>query len=104
MNDDRAYKTWDNNPKEDNLEDGAIDLECLEEKKIASGPKTLIVLRIRMSPPSSAIVDRIPTTSTLASLPPQLCGGFVAYGGAHPSVLIPTSTVRSQEKILDVVC
>lgn len=27
---DKAYKTWDNNPKEDNLEDRALVLEQLE--------------------------------------------------------------------------
>jgi hypothetical protein len=27
---DRTYVTWNNNPKEANLEDGAIVLECLE--------------------------------------------------------------------------
>ena len=27
---DRTYLTWDNNPEEANLEDGAITLECLE--------------------------------------------------------------------------
>jgi hypothetical protein len=27
---DKTYKTWDNNPKEDNLEDGVLVLEQLE--------------------------------------------------------------------------
>ena len=29
---DRSYVTWDKNPKENNLEDGALALECLEEE------------------------------------------------------------------------
>jgi hypothetical protein len=32
MKNDGTYLTWDNNPKEANLEDGAIVLECLEAK------------------------------------------------------------------------
>jgi hypothetical protein len=34
---DRTYRTWDNNPKEANLEDGDIALERLEAKLLDDG-------------------------------------------------------------------
>jgi hypothetical protein len=47
---DKAYKTWDNNPKEDNLEDGALVLEQLENALFYDDD------RGEMPPPSTAMV------------------------------------------------
>jgi hypothetical protein len=47
---DKSYKTWDNNPEEDNLEDGVLVLEQLENALIDDDD------HVEMPPPSTAMV------------------------------------------------
>jgi hypothetical protein len=96
----------DNNLKEDNLEDGAIDLWRLEAELLVDWTHD-VDRAVEMPPPSTAIVDtsRISVVAALASQPPSLHGGHVACGGALPIVpqsIPPTPIVISREKKLEV--
>jgi hypothetical protein len=98
---DRTYMTWDNNPEEANLEDGAIALECLEAELLADGTHDGDHA-VEMPPPSTTIVgtSRFPDVAALASQPPALHGGHVAHGHV-PQPLPPTPSPivpRSQGK------
>jgi hypothetical protein len=55
---DKTFKTWDNNPEEDNLEDGALVLEQLDNCLIDDDD------HVEMPPPSTAMV---PLTRTPAA-------------------------------------
>jgi hypothetical protein len=58
---DKAYNTWDNNPKEDNLEDGSLVLEQLESAIFNDDDCGEI------PPPSTTMVILIETLATWAS-------------------------------------
>jgi hypothetical protein len=71
---DKNYKTWDNNPKEDNLEDGVLVLEQLENALIDDDD------RVEMPPPSTTMV---PLTRILATAV-----------GASSSVPLPSASTQ----------
>jgi hypothetical protein len=91
---DKTYVSWDDNPEEANLEDGAIVLEHLEVELLGDH-----IYGVEM--PSASIsrfldVGALP----LASQHPALCGGHVATGRV-PRTLPSTPTPlvhRSREK------
>jgi hypothetical protein len=92
--------TWDNNPKETNLEDGTIFLERLEAELLGDHDGDHIH-GANMPPPSTS---RFPdaTIFPLSSQHPGLHGGHVVVGRV-PRTLPPTPTPllhRSQEKKL----
>jgi hypothetical protein len=60
---DKNLKSWDNNPEEDNLEDGVLLLEQLENALMDDDD------RVEMPPPSTAMVpmSRTPATTLGAS-------------------------------------
>jgi hypothetical protein len=66
---DKNLKHWDNNPEEDNLEDGVLFLEQLENALLNDDE------HVEMRPPSTAVfpVSRNPATALGASssLPPR---------------------------------
>jgi hypothetical protein len=67
---DKNLKHWDNNPEEDNLEDGVLLLEKLENALLDDDD------HVDMQPPSTAVVpvSKIPTTTRgpSSSLLPRL--------------------------------
>lgn len=69
---DRTYVTWDNNPKGNNLEDGAIVLECLEFELLGDHATKMPL------PSTKRFPDAI--TLPLASQPPSLYGSCVVFG------------------------
>ena len=74
---DRTYITWDNNPKENYLEDGALAFKCLEDELF--GYDDGDCAGVEVPPPST---DRVPDAQVLplASQPPSLRGGHVVVG------------------------
>jgi hypothetical protein len=75
-----TYMTWDSNPKDANLEDGAITLDHLKADLLADGIHDSDHA-VEMPPPSTTIVNtrRFPDVAALASQPPVLRGGRVAH-------------------------
>ena len=104
------HLTWDKNPKENNLEDGAMVLERLEDELLDDDDGDRVTAATtEMPPPSSSSVWPIPPVPFFppASQTPSSCGGRVAIRrGSRP--LPPTqdekasSAHRSQEKKLEV--
>jgi hypothetical protein len=87
MKNDRTYINWDNNTKEDNLEDEAITLEHLEIKILFYG--THVIDHLEKIPPQyTTNVDnrRVLDVTNLSSQSPLLHGGHVVDGGSHPSI------------------
>ena len=52
---DRSYGTWDNNPEEHDLEDGALALERLEDELLGDEDDHAAVAPTTMPPPSSTL-------------------------------------------------
>ena len=63
---DPTYKIWDNHPKDDNLEDGTIHLEELEEELIREEDEAAA-----MPPPPSSSSARVSSLVPLLSPPPS---------------------------------
>jgi hypothetical protein len=59
---DRSYITWDNNPEENNLEDGALVLECLEDELLGDDDHQATVVT-EMPPPRLPPASQIPSKS-----------------------------------------
>jgi len=82
---DQNLRRWDNNPKEDNLEDGVLLLEQLEGVLLDDDD------HIEMPPPSSARVpmSRIPATTVGASssAPSQSSASILHYHHAVPAMV-----------------
>lgn len=79
----RAYITWDNNPEEDNLEDGALHLEQLEAEILDDEDEAVATTSTAMPPPSTSKAQVAP------ALPPPpsaaLRGGHVPFDSGHRS-------------------
>ena len=73
---DPTYKIWDNHPEDDNLEDGTIHLEELEEELIREEDEATT-----MPPPPSNSNARVPSLVPLLSPPPST----PSRGGHVPS-------------------
>jgi hypothetical protein len=95
--------TWDNNPKETNLQDGTIVLECLEEEILGDHDGDHIPGG-DMPPPSTT---RVPDSSVLplSAQRPLSRGGHSAVDRV-PQSLPPVLALiqRSREKKLKVSC
>ena len=57
---DPTYKIWDNHPEDDNLEDGIVHLEELEEELIRDEDEAAAVAMPPPPPPSSSSA-RVPS-------------------------------------------
>eukprot|EP00253_Pinus_taeda_P015575 PITA_15575 len=79
---DPTYKIWDNNPEDDNLKDGIMHLEELEEEIIREEDETT------MPPQPSNSSARVPSLVPLLSPPPSTpsCGGHVPSSSSRRSV------------------
>ena len=74
---DRSYVTWDNNPEEHNLEDGALTLERLEEELLGNEDDHAAATAT-MPPPSSTLfpdAPSLPRGSTSQPPPASARGG-----------------------------
>jgi len=73
----RTFVTWDNNPKEANLEDEAIVFELLEDEILGNHDRTHEGDHVSKMPPPST--SRFPNVAVfpLASQPSVLCGSHV---------------------------
>jgi hypothetical protein len=92
---------WDNNPKETNLEDGAIVLERLEEELLGDRDGDHIPGG-DMPPPSTSDVPNS-TMLPLSSQSPLSRGGHSTVGRVPRSLPpVPTSLQRSRDKKLEV--
>ena len=58
---DRSYVTWDNNPEEHNLEDGALTLERLEDELLGDEEDHAAVTTMPL--PSSTLFPDAPALS-----------------------------------------
>jgi hypothetical protein len=97
----KTYITWDNNPKETNLQDGTIVLERLEEELLSDHDGDHIPGR-DMPPPSTT---RVPDSSVLPlSAQCPFSRGAHSIVGRVPRSLPPVSALiqRSRENKLDV--
>eukprot|EP00253_Pinus_taeda_P019274 PITA_19274 len=101
---DPTYKIWDNHPEDDNLEDGTIHLEELEEELIRDEDEAAAAA---MPPPPSSSSARVPSLVPLLSPPPSTPshGGHVPSSSGRRSVretpgrpLRPAHTVDSHGK------
>jgi hypothetical protein len=91
---DKNLKHWDNNPEEDNLEDGVLLLEQLENVLLDDDD------HVEMPPPSTAMVpmSRTPATALGASssLPPRPSTSTSAQ--FHPSQAPPLPPWRPTQQ------
>ena len=69
---DRSYVTWDNNPKEHNLEDGALTLECLEEELLGDEDDHAAAVATTMAPPSTTVFPDAPSLTPGSTSQPHL--------------------------------
>ena len=93
--------TWENNPEETNLEDGAIVLERLEEELLGDRDGDHIPGGV-MPPPSTSGVPNS-TILPLSSQRPLSRGGHSIVGRVPQSLPpVPTSFQRSWDKKLEV--
>jgi hypothetical protein len=80
---DKTFKTWDNNPEEDNLEDRVLVLEQLENALIDNDD------RVEMPPPSTAMV---PLTKTPVAIVVASCSIPLPFASTQlplPSAPLP---------------
>jgi hypothetical protein len=93
--------TWDNNPEETNLEDGAIVLERLEEELLGDRDGDHIPGGDMPPPSTSGVLNS--SILPLSSQRPLSCGGH-SIAGCVPRSLppVPTSLQRSRDKKLEV--
>ena len=56
---DRSYITWDNNLEENNLEDGALVLECLEDELLGDDDHQTAA-KVEMPPPPFPLASQTP--------------------------------------------
>ena len=84
---DPTYKIWDNHLEEDNLEDGTIHLEELEEELIRDEDEAAAAAMPPPPPPSSSNA-RVPSLVPLVPPPPftPSCGGHVPSSSGCRSV------------------
>ena len=80
---DRSYLTWDNNPKEHNLEDGALALKRLEEELLGDDDDHAVATTTISSPSSTLFPDALSLTRGSTSRPPS---ALVGGGRAGPSL------------------
>ena len=73
---DRSYVTWDNNPKEHNLEDGSLALERLEQELLGDEDDHVVAV---------------------AAMPPPTCSLFPSDAPALPSGSRPPFTSMSED-------
>lgn len=100
---DTSYITWDNNPEENNLEDGALVLERLEDELLGDDDHQEAAA-IEMPPPHLPLASQTPSAS--------VCGGRATPGrGLRPLVATqddetPQSSTpivhRQREKKLEI--
>ena len=97
---DRTFLTWDNNLEEANLEDGAIELECLEAKLLGVHDNDQIHTT-KMPPPTTS---RFPDVGVLplASQRPRIRGGHSSSSHVPRSLPPAPITPRTREKKLEV--
>eukprot|EP00253_Pinus_taeda_P004520 PITA_04520 len=82
---DPTYKIWDTHPKDDNLEDGTVHLEELEEELIRDEDEAAAAT---MPPSPSSSSARVPSLVPLLSPPPSTPsrGGHVPSSSSRRSV------------------
>jgi hypothetical protein len=106
---DRSYVTWDNNPEEHNLEDGAIALERLEEELLGDEDDAYAVPLPRAPPSSSSFPDapslprgsRPPSASVRGGRAGSSLGrgsAMVATGDDNPTPIVH----RAREKKMEI--
>ena len=69
-NEDPTYKIWDNHPEDDNLEDGIVHMEELEEELVRDEAEAAAAAMPPPPPPSSSS-SRGPSLVPLLSPPPS---------------------------------
>ena len=81
------HKIWDNHPEDDNLEDGIVHLEELEEELVRDKDKAATAAMPPPPPPSSSSA-RVPGLVPLLSPPPSTLsrGGHVPSSSGRQSV------------------
>ena len=99
---DKTYLTWDKNPEENNLDDGAMVLERLEAELLGDddGDHVTTVTTEMPTPPSSSVrpIQPVPVFPP-ASQPPSSRGDRVAIGrDSRPLPPTPNKEARSAHK------
>ena len=93
---DRTFLTWDNNPEEANLEDGAIALEGLEAELLGDHDGDPIHTSDMPPPTTSRFQDA--RVFPLASQPPRICQGHSSSSHVPQSLLAAPFPPRTREK------
>ena len=95
---DRTFLTWDNNPKEANVEDGSIALERLEDELLGDHEGDPHPIHTSKMPPPTT--NRFPDAKVLplASQCSAICGGHSSSSRVPQSLPAVPIPPRTREK------
>ena len=94
---DRSHVTWDYNPEERNLEDGALALERLEPELLGDENDHVATAAVAMPPPTSSLFPSDAPSLPRGSRPPSasVSGGRAGFGRGSASRDIGGSASRA---------